>query len=81
MEHTTYASKALKRHARHTHKHGDGTEITYKVISNHQNNAKMACYTCTYSRPTSPNTNELYNACKGRPKRLWTELKHDKIST
>ena len=76
-----HAFKALKRHARQSNKHGNGTEMTYRMIPNHQNNAKMACYTCTYSRPTSPNTKELFNACKDQPKRLWTELKHGKIST
>ena len=54
----THAFKALKRHARQSNKHGNGTEMAYRMIPNHQNNAKLACYTCTYSRPTSPKCKE-----------------------
>ena len=53
-EHATHASKALKRHASQSNKHGNVTEMAYRMVPIHQNNAKMACYTCTYSRPTSP---------------------------
>ena len=77
----TQASKALKRHARQSNKHGNGTEITCGGTPNHQFDAKMSCYTCTYSRLTSPNTKELYQACQNRPKHLWTDLKHGRIST
>ena len=77
----THASKASKGHARQSSKHENGTEIACKVAPNHQIDAKMSCYTCTYSRLTSPNTKDLYQACKAHPKRLWTELKHDKMST
>ena len=81
MEHATHASKASKGHARQSSKHENGTEITCRVTPNHQINAKMSYYTCTYLRPTSQNAKRLYDACQNQPKHLWTDLKHVKIST
>ena len=76
MEHATHASKASKRHARQSSKHENGTEIACRVVPNHHTNAKMPCFTFICSRPTSPNTKELYQACQNQPKHLWTNLKH-----
>ena len=35
MEHATHASKALKRHARQSNKHVEGTGIAWKMVTNH----------------------------------------------
>ena len=80
-EHATHASKASKGHARQSSKHENRTEIAYRVAPNHQNNAKMPCYTFIYSRPTSLNTKELYDACQIRPKQPRTDLEHGKTCT
>ena len=60
MEHITQAFKASRRHPRQTYRHAKGTEMTWWVVSNHQINAKMSCYTFTHLRPTSRNAKGLY---------------------